>query len=181
MNGKAIRDCTVLAGAPCVIRVFVNPRGRSDWLEPRHLGEDLEVGMSALLDVRLDEKLASGYEDSRQGLDEILGNDEPLLMPAFPPGIGKVDVNRVHASIRESGHRDASVLSKNSGPLAVAAVTQSIVHDCRPLAPDLQPQHAHRGSGETLEEKASTPGADFELYRLRVTPDNLPRINDVAL
>jgi len=124
------------------------------------------VELGALLDVGLDVELSAGCEQPSDLVEEHVAHHEALRVALLPPGIGEVEVDTRHRSVRLDARQSAPcVFTEDARSRSVTELGEAGVSDGSPLATDLEP-HEPRLWGRqcTLDEEPGLgAGADLEL------------------
>ena len=121
--------------------------------------------MRALFDVGLHEQLAVELKKTSDVVEESIPNDEPLLVPLFPPRIREMDEHCAERPVGPEAREGlTSVLCKDTCTIAESSARETPVHDGGPFPANLETQQPGAGLGfGSLDHEPAAPRADLGL------------------
>ncbi len=129
---------------------------------------ELFVPGRALVDVRLDEQLATGCKQAGDLVEESALYEKTLRVTLLPPRIGEVHEEATHRGVGlETGKREARVLGEDASAPAESTLREPSVHDRSPLAADFQTDESGprlEGGALCEEPPPSRPELDLDPF-----------------
>ncbi len=119
----------------------------------------------AIVHIGLNEKFAVFGEQARHLNEKVVRHHHPLLVPLFPPRVGKVQVNhRKNAVGPEPRQRVFRVVGKRSHAVPEPALFEARIDNRAPLSLNLEPKDRRiRRGGGAFNQEPTTPMTDFDL------------------
>lgn len=173
MDGKPVTNGALLPRAARTVRVVGDPGAAHDvsgGMEPRVEIDEAFVGESALLDVRLNEKLTPRLEQPRRFVEEPIADHPSLGVSLLPPRVWEMNEDAPDRSTGAKARKGlAGVLGKNPDPRCQAPRLEPGAHDGHPLAANLETDERSAGLDlRPLDEKPAATGPDLELDPITV-------------
>jgi len=180
VDGQAVRDCSMFAGAARVVGIFRFETGMLG--DEAGLGRD-QAGVfgGATFDVGLDEEGAAGDEHSTDLRQEVGRDDQAFGMALLPPRVGEMDEDGASAGVGKAWEGATGVFGEHTGAARKTAFTHAIVDDRRPFAAYFQAeQEDFRVGCQAFIDEAAAAGANFNLDRGGACTNQEPGIDLLA-